>query len=126
VEVREYQGVDGNAPVTQWLSDLRDPAARARIVSRLDRLKAGLQGDRKSIGKGVCELRIDYGPGYRVYYAQDGEALIILLCGGDKRSQAKDIERAHAYWKDYKARKPKPPVPSSGAPAKRGRGRRLH
>jgi putative addiction module killer protein len=126
VEVREYQGVDGKAPVTQWLSDLRDPAARARIVSRLDRLKAGLLGDWKSIGKGVCELRIDYGAGYRVYYAQDGEALIILLCGGDKRSQAKDIERAHAYWKDYKARKPKPPVPSSGAPAKRGRGRRLH
>jgi putative addiction module killer protein len=122
VEVREYHGVDGNAPVTQWLSDLRDPAARARIVSRLDRLK----GDWKSIGKGVCELRIDYGPGYRVYYAQDGEALIILLCGGDKRSQAMDIERAHAYSKDYKARKPKPPVPSSGAPAKRGRGRRLH
>ena len=120
MEVREYQGVDGKAPVTQWLSDLRDPAARARIVSRLDRLKAGLLGDWKSIGKGVCELRIDYGPGYRVYYAQDGEALIILLCGGDKRSQAKDIERAHAYWKDYKARKPKPPVPSGGAPAKRG------
>ena len=126
MEVREYQGADGNAPVTQWLSDLRDPAARARIVSRLDRLKAGLLGDWKSIGKGVCELRIDYGPGYRVYYAQDGEALIILLSGGDKRSQAKDIERAHAYWKDYKARKPKPPVPSGGAPAKRGRGRRLH
>jgi len=62
--------------VTQWLSDLRDPAARARIVSRLDRLKAGLLGDCKSIGKGVCELRIDYGPGYRVYYARDGEALI--------------------------------------------------
>ena len=66
------------------------------------------------------------GPGYRVYYAQDGKALIILLCGGDKRSQAKDIERAYAYWKDYKARKPKPPVPSGGLPAKRNRGRRLH
>ena len=112
--------------MAQWLSDLRDSAARARIVSRLDRLKAGILGDWKSVGEGVCELRIDYGPGYRVYYAQDGEALIILLCGGDKRSQAKDIERAHAYWKDYKARKPKPPVPSGRSPAKRGRGRRLH
>ena len=79
MEVREYQGVDGNAPVTQWLSDLRDFAARARIVSPLDRLKAGLPGDSKSIGEGVYELRIDYGPGYRVYYAQDGEALILLL-----------------------------------------------
>ena len=112
--------------MTQWLSDLRDFAARARVVSRLDRLKAGLLGDWKGVGEGVCELRIDYGPGYRVYYAQDGAALIILLCGGDKRSQAKDMERAHAYWKDYKARKPKLPVPSGGAPAKRGRGRRLH
>jgi len=73
----------------KWLSDLRDSAARARIVARLDRLKAGLRGDWKSVGEGVCELRIDYGPGYRVYYAQDGDALIILLCGGDKRSQAK-------------------------------------
>ena len=63
MEVREYQGVDGNAPVTQWLSDFRDPASRARIVSRLDRLKAGLLGHWKSIGKGVRELRIDYGPG---------------------------------------------------------------
>jgi len=126
VEVREYRAVDGKTPVTQWLSDLRDFEARARIVSRLDRLKAGLLGDWKSVGEGVYELRIDYGPGYRVYYAQDGEALIILLCGGDKRSQAKDIERAHAYWKDYKAREPKPPVPSGRSPAKRGRGRRLH
>lgn len=126
VEVREYQDVDGKAPVTQWLSALRDPAARARIVARLDRLKAGLLGDWKRVGEGVCELRIDYGPGYRVYYAQDDKALILLLCGGDKRSQPKDIERAHAYWKDYKARKPKPPVPSGGSPAKRGRGRRLH
>ena len=96
MEVREYQAVDGKTPVAQWLSDLWDSAARARIVSRLDRLKAGLLGDWKRVGEGVCELRIDYGPGYRVYYAQDGEALIILLCGGDKRSQAKDIERAHA------------------------------
>lgn len=84
MEVREYQGVDGKTPVTQWLSGLRDPTARARIVARLDRLKAGLFGDWKSSGEGVCELRIDYGPGYRVYYAQDGKTLIILLCGGDK------------------------------------------
>ena len=93
MEVREYQAVDGKTPVTRWLSGLRDPAARARIVARLDRLKAGLLGDWKSVGEGVCELRIDYGPGYRVYYAQDGEALILLLCGGDKRSQAKDVEQ---------------------------------
>ena len=66
MEVREYRAVDGKTPVAQWLSDLRDSAARARIVSRLDRLKAGLPGDWRSVGEGVYELRIDYGPGYRV------------------------------------------------------------
>jgi putative addiction module killer protein len=63
-------------------------------------------------------MEIDYGPGYRVYYGQDGEALILLLCGGDKRTQAKDIEKAHGYWKDYKARKPS--VPSGGPSEKPG------
>lgn len=104
VEVRQYQTVDGRMPVGEWLDGLRDGGARARIVARLDRLVAGLRGDWKSIGSGVYELRIDCGPGYRVYYGQDGDRLILLLCGGDKRTQLKDIERAHAHWKDYKAR----------------------
>jgi putative addiction module killer protein len=99
---------------------LNDPVTRARIVARLDRLKAGLLGDWKSIGGGVFELRIDVGPGFRVYYGQDGKTLILLLCGGDKRTQAKDIENAHSYWKDYKARKPQPPVQRSKPPAQRG------
>lgn len=126
MEVREYQSAGGWTPITEWLAGLRDPGARVRVVSRLDRLKGGLLGDWKRVGEGVCELRIDYGPGYRVYYAQDGKALVLLLCGGDKRTQAKDIEKAHAYWKDYKARKPKPAIPSGGSSAKRGRNRRLH
>ena len=126
VEVREYQTAEGKSPLTEWLEDLRDGATRARIVARLDRLKAGLLGDWKTVGSGVCELRIDHGPGYRVYYGQEGKTLILLLCGGDKSTQAKDIERAHAYWKDYKARRPKPPVQSGGSPAKRGRGRGIH
>jgi len=78
-------------------------------VARLDRLKAGLLGDWKSVGDGICELRIDHGPGYRVYYGQVGKTLILLLCGGDKSTQAKDIETANAYWKDYKARLPSRP-----------------
>lgn len=73
-------------------------------VAHLDRLSVGLRGDWKSIGNCVCELRIDAGPGYRVYYAQDGNAVILLLCGGDKRMQVRDIERAYGYWKDYKTR----------------------
>jgi putative addiction module killer protein len=126
VEVRRYQTVGGNVPLTQWLDGLRDGQVRARIVARLDRLNAGLYGDWKSVGAGVCELRINHGPGYRVYYGQDGNALVLLLCGGDKRTQAKDIENAHDYWKDYKARSaPKPPVPGGAAPTKRGRDRRL-
>ncbi len=66
----------------------------------------GLRGDWKSVGGGVCELRIDHGPGYRVYYGQDGNTLVLLLCGGAKRTQAKDIEKAYAYWKDYKNPQP--------------------
>jgi len=126
VEVREYLTADGRAPLTEWLAALRDGNARARIVARLDRLKAGLLGDWKSVGEGICELRVDYGPGYRVYYGQDGNTLIILLCGGDKRAQQRDIERAHGYWKDYKARKSKPPVQGGGAPQKQRRNRRVH
>jgi len=104
LEIRQYETVTGKVPVADWLDGLRDGVARARIVARLDRLAAGLRGDWKALGSGVNELRIDHGPGYRMYYAQDGDTLILLLCGGDKRSQTKDIERAHAYWKDYKAR----------------------
>jgi putative addiction module killer protein len=119
VEVREYQTTEGKIPLTAWLEGLRDGATRARVVARLDRLKAGLRGDWKSVVSGIFELRIDHGPGYRVYYGQQGKALILLLCGGDKSTQAKDIETAHAHWKDYKARLPKPTIPRSGAPAKR-------
>src|ERR1700730_15531705 len=110
IEVRRYQRADGKTPLTEWLDGLRDGQTRARIVARLDRLKVGLLGDWKNVG-GICELRIDHGPGYRVYYGQEGKTLILLLCGGDKSTQAKDIERAYGYWTDYKARLTQPPVP---------------
>jgi len=119
-EVRRYQTADGKTPLTDWLDELRDGQTRARILARLDRLQAGLLGDWDTVGEGVYELRIDFGPGYRVYYGQEGKSLILLLCGGDKRTQAKDIKRAHAYWKDYEARSAKPPVQRGGSPAKRG------
>ena len=105
MEVSRYQTADGKRPLTEWLDGLRDRETRARIVARLDRLNAGLFGDWKHVGGGVCELRIDHGPGYRVYYGQEGKTLVLLLCGGAKRTQPKDIEKAHAYWKDYKARR---------------------
>jgi len=79
------------------------------------------------MGSGVCELRIDHGPGYRVYFGQEGTTLVLLLCGGEKSTQSKDIEKAHGYWKDYKARSiPKPAVQGGRTPAKRKRNRRLH
>ncbi|WP_407669184.1 type II toxin-antitoxin system RelE/ParE family toxin [Orrella marina] len=77
-----------------WFMGLRDIRARVRIQTRIDRLEMGNPGDSKSVGGGIVELRINYGPGYRVYYVQRGEVLVVLLCGGDKSSQQNDIARA--------------------------------
>jgi putative addiction module killer protein len=79
-----------------WFAGLRDVRARARIDARITRLKVGLFGDAKPVGGGVCELRIDYDPGYRVYFVQRGKEIVILLCGGDKRTQTRDISAAKA------------------------------
>ncbi len=79
---------------SRWFSSLRDRQARARIDIRIRRLSMGNPGDVKPVGKGVSELRIDYGPGYRVYFVQQGDKLIILLAGGDKRTQNRDIKTA--------------------------------
>lgn len=87
----------------RWLRGLRDRRARARIQARLDRLASGNPGDIKALGGGISEMRIDYGPGYRVYYMQRGPVVVILLSGGDKSSQQSDIAKAKeiaAKWKD--------------------------
>jgi putative addiction module killer protein len=78
----------------EWFNGLRDRQARARITARIRRLSLGNPGDVRPVGKGVSELRIDYGPGYRVYYVSHGAAIVVLLCGGDKQRQNRDIERA--------------------------------
>ncbi len=78
----------------KWLDNLNDTRARARILVRIERLAAGNPGDAKPVGEGISELRIDYGPGYRVYYKKNGRTVIILLAGGDKRTQSKDIKTA--------------------------------
>jgi putative addiction module killer protein len=77
-----------------WFAELRDRAARARITARIRRLSLGNPGDVRPVGSGVSEMRIDYGPGYRVYFVTRGDVLVILLCGGDKRTQDRDIKRA--------------------------------
>jgi putative addiction module killer protein len=87
----------------RWLADLRDKRAVARILARLDRLAVGNPGDVKPVGEGISEMRIDYGPGYRVYFLQRGLLLIVLLCGGDKSTQDRDIARAKALaaqWRE--------------------------
>ena len=83
-----------------WLERLNDRQARARIQVRLDRLALGLAGDVKPVGGGVSELRVDYGPGYRVYFKQQGLELVVLLIGGDKKTQSRDIARALAMARD--------------------------
>lgn len=85
-----------------WLDKLHDARAKARIIRRIDRLANGYPGDVKPVGQGVSELRIDYGPGYRVYFIQRGALLIVLLCGGDKRRQEADINRAKKMARAWK------------------------
>lgn len=104
IELRRYQLDDNSSPVTDWLRGLRDMQARAQIEVRLRRVSTGNFGDCKAVGEGVSELRVDIGSGYRLYYGKHGQALVILLCGGDKRSQQPDIAQAKAYWADWKRR----------------------
>jgi putative addiction module killer protein len=104
VELRYYQGTDGRRPFVHWLEVLKDRQARARIEARLARVATGTFGDAESVGDGVMELKIDWGPGYRVYFAPIGQLIVLLLCAGDKRTQQKDIDRAKKYFEDYKAR----------------------
>ncbi len=85
-----------------WLRNLRDRRARARILVRIDRLRLGLQGDVKPVGRGLSELRIDYGPGYRIYFVKQGDHVAILLAGGDKRTQQRDIRRAMELASDLR------------------------
>jgi putative addiction module killer protein len=101
-----YKTPAGNEPLTQWLGKLRDREGQVRIRQRLRRLEAGQMGDCKALGGGLYELRFFFGAGYRVYFGKDGERMILLLLGGDKSGQARDISKAKDYWKEYLERKP--------------------
>ncbi len=103
-EIRHYTTEDGRDPVQSWLDDLRDQEAKARILARLDRVQQGGFGDCMTVGSGIRELRIHYGPGYRVYFARTGKTVILLLCGGDKKTQRTDIATAQKRLKDWKSR----------------------
>lgn len=103
-ELYHYQAADGRIPYREWLDTVTDPVAYAAVQTRTDRLQRGLFGDCEPVGEGVWELRIDTGPGYRVYYARSGKRVVLLLCGGDKRTQKADIKRAKEHRKDYEKR----------------------
>lgn len=104
MEIRYYTNLQGQAPLTDWLDGLKDIRARAQIRARLARLAAGNLGDCKPLRDGVQEIKVDVGPGYRVYLSRQGPILVLLLCGGDKSAQSRDIERAIAYLNDWKQR----------------------
>lgn len=103
-QITDYLTEDGRDPMKEWLASLADRQARARVLVRVQRLAAGNFGDCKPLVNGVWELRVDHGPGYRVYYARAGVELLLLLVGGDKRKQQADIDTAAAYWKDWNRR----------------------
>ncbi len=102
-DVIVYRDTSGAEPFTDWLNSLRDGRTRRRILQRLFRLESGNFGDCKPVGGGVSELRFFFGPGYRVYFGQEKDVLVVLLCGGDKDSQRRDIRQAKAYWKEYQS-----------------------
>jgi len=104
IEIRRYVTRAGRIVFSEWFAALADRQAQARIADRIDRIEGGNFGDCKSLGGGLFELRIHYGPGYRVYYAMIGRTCILLLCGGDKRRQSADIERARECLQDYRER----------------------
>lgn len=105
IDIEIYETATGKRPFEIWIKEIREIHTRAKILTRLDRLKLGNFGDCKTLKEGVCELRIHHGPGIRIYYSRIGNKVILLLCGGDKGSQGRDIDKAKEYLKDYQSRR---------------------
>lgn len=104
-EIENYLTDEGRSPFSEWRDSLRDRNARVKINTKIRQVSLGNIGDYKSVGEGVFEFRIDYGPGYRVYFGQIGQTAVLLLWGGDKSTQQQDITKAKEYWADYEKRK---------------------
>jgi putative addiction module killer protein len=103
-EVEVYTTSSGESPFQEWADNLKDKEGKAKILSRITRVPAGNWGDFKFIAEGIFEFRIQAGPGYRIYFAKHQNRVVLLLCGGDKSSQAKNISQAIIYWKEYRRR----------------------
>jgi putative addiction module killer protein len=106
LELRYYLASDGGSPFETWFAEL-NAAAAAKVATALVRLEQGNLSNAKAVGEGVLEYRIDWGPGYRAYFGRDGDVLVILLTGGTKQRQQRDIDAAKASWADYKRRRPR-------------------
>jgi putative addiction module killer protein len=105
IDIRYYVDVGGNAPFAEWFAEL-EPVASARIARVIARMEQGNFSNAKGVGEGVLECKIDFGPGYRVYFGRDGDTIVILLTEGTKKRQQRDIDAAKAYWRDYRLSKP--------------------
>lgn len=101
VEIRYYVAASGEEPFADWFAEL-EASARAKVTRAIARMEQGNLSNVKGVGEGVLEYRINFGPGYRVYFGRDGDTVVILLTGGTKKRQQRDIEAAQAYWRDYK------------------------
>jgi putative addiction module killer protein len=102
-EIRLYETQDGKVPFSDWMESLETQPIYGKIMARLERVENGNFGNHHGVGEGVFELVIDFGPGYRVYFGQDGQHLVILLVGGSKSTQQSDIQTAKDYWRNYNA-----------------------
>ena len=103
-EIRHFVSTAGTDLFSDWLTRVRDPIAKVQIVKRVNRMEQGNFGDNSFVGDGVWEMRVDVGAGYRIYYARVGAQIMLLLCGGDKRTQDADIKDAKDHWKDWQRR----------------------
>ena len=101
-EIETYRTQNGHEPFTEWFNTIRDVRTQTRIRRRLDRLEKGNLGDCGSVGSGIFELRLHFGPGYRIYFGEVDRTIVLLLCSGDKSTQTRDIQRAKTYWLEYK------------------------
>ena len=108
LEILVYADAYGRAPFESWFDDL-DALAQAKVTVALDRLRRGNVSNVAGVGESVFELKLDWGPGYRLYFGRDGDKIVILLLGGTKKRQSRDIATAKGFWLDYKSRKPMPP-----------------
>ena len=104
INLVRYQHTNGDEPLSDWLNGVRDKMAQARIRIRLRQVEAGNFGDCEAVGEGVSELRVHVGAGYRVYFGRRGQTVVVLVCGGDKRTQTNDIKREKLFWADWKGR----------------------